>query len=157
MSVYLLIVADLYFSRFEEIKEEVVAKDSKKRSRESDAAETEGEAKLSKKEKKKLNKKLKAEDGTAVPNGNAKPEEKKVEKKAEKKEKETSKKQGELKETKSGLKIKDVKTGSGKAAKKGDLVSMRYVGKFTDGKIFDSNTKGKPVRYSECHSDFQIF
>ncbi len=39
----------------------------------------------------------------------------------------------------------DVKVGSGKVAKKGDMVSMRYFGKFTDGKVFDKNIKGKPV------------
>lgn len=171
-----------FFSRFEEIKdddeemkdESPAAPASKKRPRESDAVEstTDGEAKLSKKQQKKLNKKLKTDDGKAVSNGDVKPEESgkksakkedqvKEEKKSEKKEKkkdkkegekEESKKAGELKETSSGLKIKDHKTGSGKTAKKGDKVSMRYIGRFMDGKVFDSNTqKGKkPVRQCLC-------
>ena len=106
---------------------------------------------------------MKAENGNAVPNGDVKTdnkeadsketkkEEKKEDKKEKKKdkkagEKDEPKKGGELKETPSGLKIKDHKIGTGKAAKKGDKISMRYVGKFPDGKVFDSNTKGKPVR-----------
>ena len=67
-------------------------------------------------------------------------------KKEEKKDKK-DKKEGEAqkKELPGGLIVKDVKEGTGRAAKKGDTVSMRYIGKFTDGKVFDSNTKGKPV------------
>ena len=169
------------FSRFEEVESEgekdskkVKEPPSKKRPRESDAAEsgTDGEQKLSKKQLKKLNKKLKAEDGAAVPNGESKAEAPKKdkakgeqkpekvkkeqkggekaqgEKKAEKKkstEDDAQKRKSETKETPTGLKIKDVKSGTGKAAKKGDLVSMRYVGKLMNGKVFDSNTKGSPV------------
>ncbi|KAI5123635.1 hypothetical protein M0805_001668 [Coniferiporia weirii] len=146
--------------RFEEVTDEPASTASKKRPRDSDAMEVEGgEAKTSKKQQKKLNKKLKAEDGKAVPNGGSKEEEPKEAKKGEKKEKkeekkekkkddkEASKKQSEVKDLPSGLKVKDVKAGTGKAAKKGDLVSMRYIGKFTDGKIFDSNTKGKPFTF----------
>lgn len=113
------------------------------------------EPKLSKAERKKLNKKLKAENGEAVPAGAAKeaeaekPKEKKAKAKkekgaAEEKAKEKPKKT-EVKELASGVKIEDHKTGTGPQAKKGDLVSMRYVGKLTNGKMFDSNTKGKPV------------
>ena len=146
----------------DEKKEETkAASASKKRSLEE--AENEGE-KLTKSQKKKLAKKLKAENGQAVP-VEGKSEEKKDElkkvkegdkkdkkaQKSEKKEVEKSQKEekkpaGELKTTDSGLKIKDVKVGSGKTVKKGDSVSMRYIGKFTDGKVFDSNTKGSPVR-----------
>lgn len=36
-----------------------------------------------------------------------------------------------------GVKIDDKKLGSGPVAKKGNRVSMRYIGKFTDGKVFD--------------------
>ena len=45
-----------------------------------------------------------------------------------------------------GLKVQDSKVGDGPQAKKGMKVSMRYIGKLGDGKVFDSNTKGKPVR-----------
>lgn len=46
-----------------------------------------------------------------------------------------------------GVKIDDKKLGSGPAAKKGNKVSMRYIGKLQDGKVFDSNTKGKPFSF----------
>ena len=36
-----------------------------------------------------------------------------------------------------GVKIDDKKLGKGPAAKKGDKVGMRYIGKLTDGKVFD--------------------
>jgi FK506-binding nuclear protein len=39
--------------------------------------------------------------------------------------------------TVNGVKVDDKKLGSGPAAKKGDRVSMRYIGKLTDGKVFD--------------------
>ncbi|KAI9640679.1 peptidylprolyl isomerase fpr3 [Ciborinia camelliae] len=46
-----------------------------------------------------------------------------------------------------GVKIDDKKLGSGPVAKKGNRVGMRYIGKFTDGKVFDSNKKGKPFSF----------
>ncbi|KAF7872552.1 hypothetical protein EAF04_003473 [Stromatinia cepivora] len=46
-----------------------------------------------------------------------------------------------------GVKIDDKKLGTGPAAKKGNRVGMRYIGKFTDGKVFDSNKKGKPFSF----------
>ena len=41
------------------------------------------------------------------------------------------------KRTVSGIQIEDKKTGEGPAAKKGDRVAMRYIGKLKDGKVFD--------------------
>lgn len=116
------------------------------------SAQGEGSGKLSKKEKK--NKKQKAENGSAILSGEtsvteneAKGKDKKDKKeKTEEKSKESTQTPKDMKELPGGLQIKDVKTGTGKAAKKGDLISMRYIGKFTNGKIFDQNTKGKPVR-----------
>ncbi|KDN48494.1 hypothetical protein K437DRAFT_293833 [Tilletiaria anomala UBC 951] len=46
-----------------------------------------------------------------------------------------------------GLVIEDKKTGAGPQAKPGMKVGMRYIGKFKDGKIFDSNTKGAPFSF----------
>ncbi len=36
-----------------------------------------------------------------------------------------------------GVKIDEKKVGSGPEAKKGQKISMRYIGKLTDGKVFD--------------------
>lgn len=46
-----------------------------------------------------------------------------------------------------GVKIDDKKLGKGPAAKAGNTVSMRYIGKLEDGKVFDSNKKGKPFSF----------
>ena len=72
-------------------------------------------------------------------------EEKKGEKKEKKEKKKEGKDSGEVKELEGGVKIKDVKAGSGPGAQKGQSVKMRYIGKLSDDKLFDSNTKGKPV------------
>ncbi|PGG96438.1 hypothetical protein AJ79_09590 [Helicocarpus griseus UAMH5409] len=46
-----------------------------------------------------------------------------------------------------GVKLDDKKLGSGRAAKKGDRVSMRYIGKLENGKVFDANKKGPPFSF----------
>lgn len=123
-------------------------------------------------------KKLKAENGAAVPmsaDADAPKKSEKKDKKAKKgveskegdskkgegkggdakkgegKGSDTKQKQGDKKgavrELPSGLKIQDAKVGDGPQAKSGMRVNMRYVGKLADGKVFDSNTKGKPVRH----------
>jgi FK506-binding nuclear protein len=67
------------------------------------------------------------------------------------KEKKTDKKKGkkpelsDMKELEGGVKYYDSVVGTGKTAKSGARVSMRYIGKLDNGKIFDQNTKGKPV------------
>jgi FK506-binding nuclear protein len=137
----------------------------------------EGEAKLSKKQQKKLkNNKgeaVAAETKEAAKESPATKGDKKVQfaknleqgptgteaKKAEGKPK------GELGvKTIKGVKIDDKKLGSGPAAKKGDRVGMRYIGKLVDGKVFDckyisslrvnfyltwvtANKKGKPFSF----------
>jgi len=153
--------------RFEEVAsdEEAVPEKPGKRLRESDAAEhgvTTGD-KISKKKAKKL----KAENGAAVPpptstspDSSKKDKKDKKAKKGESKEGDANKgegkeddskqKQGDkggMRELPNGLKIQDAKPGQGPEAKKGMKVSMRYVGKLPDGKVFDSNTKGKPFTF----------
>jgi len=49
--------------------------------------------------------------------------------------------------TVNGVTIDDKKIGSGPAAKKGDRIGMRYIGKLQNGKVFDSNKKGKPFSF----------
>ncbi|KAI0974536.1 hypothetical protein F4678DRAFT_380551 [Xylaria arbuscula] len=46
-----------------------------------------------------------------------------------------------------GVTVDDRKIGSGRAVKKGNRVEVRYIGKLTDGKVFDSNKKGKPFSF----------
>lgn len=100
------------------------------------------------KAEKKAAKKQKGENGVAVPKEDP-AKETKGEKKKEKKEKKEKKKEdkpaGEVKEVAGGVQVKDVKLGEGPGVQKGQSVKMRYIGKLTNGKIFDSNTKGKPV------------
>ena len=47
----------------------------------------------------------------------------------------------------SGLGIEDSIVGTGPRAKSGQKVSVRYIGKLTNGKVFDSNTKGAPFSF----------
>jgi len=139
-------------SRFEEIKDDESVK--QKRARESDAADAKSPAE-------KKNKKLKADGGKAVAvdateGGKDKKDKKK--KNAEEKTAKSASDGAEKKETNAertiagGIVIEDAKTGTGPQAKKGSTVRMRYVGKLTNGKVFDKNTNGKPVRYhpSSC-------
>jgi FKBP-type peptidyl-prolyl cis-trans isomerase len=141
-------------SRFEEITDESAQKPESKESKKRPREEEPEEPKLSKAQHKKQNKKQKAEDGKAVPTGT----EKAAEVKGQPKKKEQSKKEEKPKEEKSkgkvngepktlagGLVVQDHKTGTGPAAKAGNLVRVRYVGKLQNGKIFDQNTKGEPV------------
>jgi FK506-binding nuclear protein len=51
-----------------------------------------------------------------------------------------------VKELPGGLKVQDGKIGTGPQAKKGNTVSMRYIGKLQNGDVFDKNVKGTPVR-----------
>ncbi|EEH47631.1 uncharacterized protein PADG_03715 [Paracoccidioides brasiliensis Pb18] len=46
-----------------------------------------------------------------------------------------------------GVKLDDKKLGTGRVAKKGDRVSMRYIGKLESGKVFDANKKGPPFSF----------
>ncbi len=75
-------------------------------------------------------------------------ENKKPEPKAESKaEKPQQQAQAKKKTLPSGLVMEDVKVGNGPRAKNGKKVSVRYIGKLTNGKVFDSNTKGAPFSF----------
>src|SRR5258705_5561476 len=115
-----------------------------KRPRESDVA---AGGKPENAEKKK---KLKAEDGKAVPVeapsvGEKTEKEKKKKDKKEKKEKTEDQKNPTKTTITGGVVVEDHKIGKGAMAKKGDTVKMRYIGKLTNGKEFDKNVSGKPV------------
>jgi len=125
-----------------------------KRPRESDVA---ADGKAENVEKKK---KLKAEDGKAVPVevtsvGEKTEKEKKKKKKEKKEKKEQTEKTDDgsnqkilTKTVTGGVVVEDHKIGQGAMAKKGDTVRMRYIGKLSNGKEFDKNVSGKPV--SSC-------
>ncbi|KIY50143.1 FKBP-like protein [Fistulina hepatica ATCC 64428] len=112
-------------------------------------------------------KKMKSTDGTAVgpdKDEKVKSEKSKKEKKEKKKEKrqkqkasdkaaeaETPKKDEKATPTAvtlpNGLVYEDWKVGEGRKAKKGDKVSMRYIGKLKNGEVFDKNTSGSPFTF----------
>lgn len=61
--------------------------------------------------------------------------------------KEVKKEDSKKKTLPSGLVIEDTKVGNGPRAKNGKKVSVRYIGRLTTGKVFDSNTKGAPFTF----------
>ncbi|GAA5841207.1 hypothetical protein JCM11251_003234 [Rhodosporidiobolus azoricus] len=140
-------------SRIEELVEEK-PKASKKRAAEETAADDSTVsaadiAGLSKSQLKKLAKKQKGEKGEAVAPAPAAAE-KPTPKKAEEK-KEAPKKAAAASKTRiiaGGLEVTDAKEGTGSAAKNGQKVGMRYIGKLENGKVFDSNTKGSPLVFT---------
>ncbi len=135
------LISYTFYRRFEEIVEDEPPKESsKKRPRESDATDS---GKLSKAEKKKQ-KKQKGENGEAVEPPTPAKEEKGKKEKKEKGDKE-KKPKGETKTLQGGVQAADHKIGTGPKAKAGDAVSVRYIGKLQNGKVFDQNKSGKPV------------
>jgi FKBP-type peptidyl-prolyl cis-trans isomerase len=50
--------------------------------------------------------------------------------------------------TASGLKYRDIVVGKGAEAKTGDRVACNYVGRFTNGKIFDSSAGRGPYEFT---------
>lgn len=111
-------------------------------------------SKLSKNQLKKLAKKEKDAAATAATPAEEKPAAKAESKKAAEpvaaaaKPAEAAKKAPSKKQTlPSGVVIEDVKAGNGAAAKSGQRVQMRYIGRLQSGKIFDQNTKGEPFAF----------
>jgi len=141
-------------SRFEEVQEEAPTKPQKRPREPEPEAETEKPSKAEKKKKKKQ----KGDDGKAidVAGEEKKPEEKKIEKK-ERQDKQAKQESNTAKAKKAkatereiagGVKILDAKVGTGPAAKKGDTVRMRYIGKLQNGHVFDKNVSGKPFTFN---------
>jgi FKBP-type peptidyl-prolyl cis-trans isomerase len=50
--------------------------------------------------------------------------------------------------TRSGLRYKDLRVGEGKAAEAGDTVEVAYTGWLLDGKQFESNVGGAPLKFT---------
>ncbi|KAF2676836.1 hypothetical protein K458DRAFT_321023 [Lentithecium fluviatile CBS 122367] len=128
------------------------------------APATNGEQKLSKKQAKKL----KNNEGQAVPAAQE-PAKKQSKDKAETPSSDKKKVQfaknlelgptgsPKVEETKAkptnnprtvqGVTVDDKKEGKGRPAKAGDKIEMRYIGKLANGKQFDANKKGKPFSF----------
>ncbi|KAM7223215.1 hypothetical protein V8F06_001428 [Rhypophila decipiens] len=142
----------------EEAPKLVQSKKGKKRAAEEEA---EGLDEMISKEDKKLSKKqqkkLKNNEGKAVAAEEAKAKESPA--KGDKKVQfaknleqgptgpaKDSEKKGSVKVV-NGVTIDDRKVGTGRTAKNGDRVGMRYIGKLQNGKVFDSNKKGAPFSF----------
>lgn len=120
---------------------------------EDDEEEEEAPKPKTKKEKKKAIEEAKAEKKRSA----AEAEEPKQSKKAKKEEKkvEFSKelekgpsKKPVSRKVEGGVAIEDRTVGEGPVAKAGQKVGVRYIGKLANGKVFDSNTKGKPFYFA---------
>ncbi|CAN6609048.1 peptidyl-prolyl cis-trans isomerase [Trichomonascus vanleenenianus] len=122
----------------DEEEEEVEAPKPKKKAEEKKAKET-----------KESKKKRAAEEEEAPKKKQKKTEDKKVafSKELEQGPTPTSKKPATRK-LEGGVTIEDRTVGDGPVAKKGSKVGVRYVGKLANGKVFDSNTKGKPFYFN---------
>ncbi|KAJ1823163.1 peptidylprolyl isomerase fpr3 [Coemansia sp. RSA 2599] len=100
--------------------------------------------------KKQAEKKRKAEQETqkeaASPKKSKQAEkaEKRAQKEAEKKAEKKAEAKPKTKDCGSGVMADIIKEGDGPAAKNGQRVGMYYIGKLTNGKVFDKNTGGKP-------------
>ncbi|KAG6876247.1 hypothetical protein C0992_000373 [Termitomyces sp. T32_za158] len=142
-------------SRFEEVDE---APKNLKRAREAEEAEKPSKAEKKKKQKteaqateatpdSKKKKEKEAPKEKETPKEKAAPKEKGTPKEKETKETQEKSKAVVEKEITGGIKTLDAKVGSGPMAKKGNTVRVRYIGKLTNGKVFDKNTKGKPFTF----------
>lgn len=60
----------------------------------------------------------------------------------------TQKQETTTNKTNAKVTIKNIKTGSGKAVKTGDKVSIVYKGTLKDGTVFDQNSKGNPLKFT---------
>jgi len=166
-------VVELVSEDDEEAPKLVKAKPQKSKNKRAaeDDAEVESVPKKAEEPEKRQNKKLKTNAGEAVPGAevNGKDSKKSKKEKAAKKEEATPQANGKKVQfaekleqgptpsknappTKgprnvNGVMVDDKKAGTGPAAKKGDRVGLRYIGKLKDNKVFDSNKSGKPFTF----------
>ncbi|CAN3374193.1 hypothetical protein DIURU_004114 [Diutina rugosa] len=161
-------------NRIEELVDDEAEEEQKPASKKRSA---DGDAKDSKKAKKAVQFTKELEQGptgsTYTEGKDAKKDTKKETKKDKKEAKKESKKdEAKKEETESngkkfptktllgGVITEDRKVGTGKAAKSGQKVSIRYIGKLKNGKVFDKNTSGKPFSFTlgkgECIKGFDL-
>lgn len=160
-------------NKIEELIEEEAEEAPKKSKKNKRASEEEEQAKPSKKTKKNEDKKSVqfTKDLEQGPTGSTlinKAEEEPKSKKADKSKKQKEAKPEEVKKDKKfptktllgGVVTEDRKVGSGAAAKSGNKVGIRYIGKLKNGKVFDKNTSGKPFVFGlgkgECIKGFDL-
>ncbi|ODV80779.1 FKBP-like protein [Suhomyces tanzawaensis NRRL Y-17324] len=159
--------------------EELVENDKKSKKRA--AEEDEQEQPPSKKDKKKKEEKKSVQFTKELeqgPTGSTlvdKKKEKKEKAKAKKEEAEAKKEEAKKDESNKdeagakkyptktllgGVVTEDRKVGKGPAAKSGNRVGIRYIGKLKNGKVFDKNTSGKPFVFGlgkgECIKGFDL-
>ncbi|RKP10633.1 hypothetical protein THASP1DRAFT_27600 [Thamnocephalis sphaerospora] len=137
---------DLTDEQKEELKKLISGMDEDE-SEEEEEEEKKEEEKPAPKKKAKENAKRKAAEVEAE-KVVAEPVEKSKKAKKEKKAKEEKKESAPARqELPNGLIIEDIEVGKGPKAVKGKNVSMRYIGRLMNGKVFDQNTKGKAFRF----------
>lgn len=159
-------------NRIEELVAEDEEKEAKKRASEEKDDQSGSKKKKAKKDKSvQFSKEL--EQGPTGPAADALKEKSDKKGKKEKKEKKENKESTEdeskaengskkypVKTLEGGVVTEDRKIGTGKAAKKGNKVGIRYIGKLKNGKIFDKNTSGKPFVFAlgkgECIKGFDL-
>ena len=96
---------------------------------------------------KKVQFKSKLEEGPAVPKSNvATPQRSNLSPQAKSETKPTPEKK--VVTLANGVVVEEHVVGTGKKAKKGSKLGIRYIGKLKNGKEFDKNTKGSPFRFT---------
>ena len=117
----------------------------KKRKAEKEESGAEGKSKKSKKAKKDEEERRVKFDKDLIKG----PTQTEKKEKKEKKEKiEKKKKKHPVRKLDGGILVEDMVTGVGPLVKSGKKISVRYVGKLRNGKVFDKNVSGKPFRFN---------
>ncbi|KAI8391372.1 uncharacterized protein BYT42DRAFT_542931 [Radiomyces spectabilis] len=145
--------AELMQKEVEEQKKEAEKQKKQAEKQKKQAEEQKKEAEKQKKQAEKQKKqaeeqKKKAEEQKKkAEEQKKKAEEQKKKAEEQKKKAEAAKEKSTVKKLPNGLIIEDIKIGTGEVAKSGKRVGMRYIGKLTNGKVFDKNVSGKPFNF----------